>query len=139
VWAGASIHEVAQASAAGAVVSAAALKVATLVKLCRVVLLAPAIALVAKRGPDAAGPRVPRFVLAFLALVAARSLVAIPDAALDAAAAVSTVLLAAGLAALGLAVRPRALAGAGVRPLLLGLAAWGVAAATALAVAVALA
>jgi uncharacterized integral membrane protein (TIGR00698 family) len=134
-WAGASVHEVAQVTAAGAVISTAALKVATLVKLCRVVLLAPTVALVAGRGerPARRGARVPGFVLAFLALVAVRSLLPVPAVALDAGGVVSTVLLAGGPAALGMGVRPRALHGAGARPLLLGLAAWGIAATTALA------
>lgn len=135
MWAGASIHEVAQATGAGAVISVAALKTATLVKLCRVVLLAPTVALVNRRvsAENASGPaRVPGFVLAFLALVGVRTVLHLPPAVLDVAGVASTVLLAAGLAALGLGVRIQALRSAGVRPLLLGLTAWAVAASTAL-------
>jgi uncharacterized integral membrane protein (TIGR00698 family) len=137
LWAGASIHEVAQATAAGAVISAGALKLATLVKLTRVVLLAPAVAAVGalsrRSGGERGGARVPGFVLAFLALVALRSLVSLPAGLVDAATTVSTVLLAAALAALGLGVSVGALRAAGLRPLALGLAAWMTAAATALA------
>jgi uncharacterized membrane protein YadS len=134
IWAGASIHEVAQATAAGAVVSVGALKLATLVKLCRVVMLAPLVAIVGARGPGrmAARPSVPGFVLAFLALVVVRSLVAVPGALLDASTVASTTLLAAGLAALGLGIRTQALRAAGMRPFVLGVAAWAIAAATAL-------
>ena len=53
LWAGASIHEVAQVAAAGAAISPAALKIAALMKLTRVVLLAPTVALAASlRGAD---------------------------------------------------------------------------------------
>jgi uncharacterized integral membrane protein (TIGR00698 family) len=126
MWAGASIHEVAQATAAGAVISAGALKVATLVKLSRVIMLA---AVVAIAGAGGAGgrrtlrPHVPGFVVAFLALVVLRSVVDVPEGILDAATVTSTVLLAAGLAALGLRVRLGALREAGLRPLALGTAA----------------
>lgn len=141
VWAGASVHEVAQAAAAGSAVSIAALKAATLVKLTRVMLLAPAVSAVAasRRGAGAAAMRVPGFVLAFLGLVALRSVVTIPAAVVDAAGVASTLLLAAALAALGLRIRIGALRAAGLRPLALGLAAWLIAAATALALVLAVA
>jgi uncharacterized integral membrane protein (TIGR00698 family) len=141
IWAGASIHEVAQATAAGAVVSVGALKIATLVKLCRVVMLAPLVAIVGARRPGkaAARPSVPGFVLAFLALVVVRSFVAVPDAVLHASTVASTTLLAAGLAALGLGIRTQALRAAGMRPLVLGVAAWAIAATTALGLLVLLA
>jgi uncharacterized integral membrane protein (TIGR00698 family) len=117
LWAGASIHEVAQATAAGGGISVAALKVATLVKLCRVVLLAPTVALVARRlDSEGGGARMPGFVVAFVALVAVRSGVHVPPEVLDAALAAPTVLLAAGLAALGLGVRVGSLRCAGARP-----------------------
>ena len=138
-WAGASIHEVGQATAAGAVISTAALKAATPVKLCRVVLLAPVVALVGRREGQTTGRvGVPGFVLAFVGLVALRSVADLPAAVIDVGTAASAILLAAGLAALGLGVRPRALVAAGARPLLLAVAASAVASATALALVVAL-
>ena len=129
LWAGASIHEVAQVTAAGAAVSAAALKAATLIKLTRVVLLGPTVAVVgAVRSGGSAGNarriRVPGFVLAFVTLVAVRSVAPVPDQLLVAATALSTSLLAAGLAALGLQIHVGALRAAGWRPLAVGLAAW---------------
>lgn len=134
LWAGASIHEVAQVAAAGAAISSAALATATLVKLGRVVLLAPTVALLATRhaGPSTRRP-VPGFVLAFLALAVVRTVAAPPPAVLHAAGDATNVLLAAGLAGLGLAVRPAALRAAGARPLALGLAAWAIAAGVSLA------
>lgn len=141
LWAGASIHEVAQVAGAGAAISAAGLKLATLLKLARVSLLAPAVATVsAARGRSGArtGAPLPGFVVAFLGFVLLRTLVPLPDAALHAASTAATLLLAAGLAGLGLQVRLGALRAAGGRPLALGLAAWAAAAATALALVVAL-
>ncbi|HEY8584786.1 MAG TPA: putative sulfate exporter family transporter [Capillimicrobium sp.] len=137
LWAGAAIHEVAQVAAAGAAISAVGLQLATLVKLGRVALLAPAVATMgALRGRGGGGPAVapvPFFVLAFLGCVLARTLLPIPPLALDAAALAATLLLAGGLAGLGLGVRPAALRAAGPRPLLLGAAAALTAALTALA------
>jgi uncharacterized integral membrane protein (TIGR00698 family) len=140
MWVGGSVHEVAQATAAGAAISVGALKIATLVKLCRVLLLAPAIATVnaRSRGRVTAWTKVPRFLLCFLALAALRSLIPIPGAVLAASATVSTAMLAAGLAALGLRIRPAALMATGPRPLALGLAASVVAGVTALVVTFAL-
>jgi uncharacterized integral membrane protein (TIGR00698 family) len=122
MWAGASIHEVAQVTAAGAAISVAALKTATLVKLVRVVLLAPAVA-VAGRGARTSAVPLPPFVLAFLGLVLVRSLVPLPGEVLDGAAIASLVLLAAGMGALGLQIKPRSLVAGGARPLLLAVAA----------------
>lgn len=132
IWAGASIHEVAQATGAGAVISATALEFATLVKLTRVVMLAPLLAIFGARGANGSRGRVPGFVLAFVALIALRSIADVPQGVVDIGAVAATVLLAAGLSALGLGIRIQALRVAGLRPLALGAAAWGVAAATAL-------
>jgi uncharacterized integral membrane protein (TIGR00698 family) len=135
LWAGASIHEVAQVAGAGGAISVAALKAATLVKLARVVLLAPAVAAVnaaMRDGNKRSKVTVPAFVMAFLALVVVRSTVDIPSDVLAAAEVISTLLLAAALAALGLQINVHALRRAGLRPLALGLAASLVAAASGL-------
>jgi uncharacterized integral membrane protein (TIGR00698 family) len=128
-WLGASIHEVAQVAGAGAAVSLVALQFATLIKLARVVLLAPAVAIAAlvrngaRTGAPDAGrpPLVPGFVLVFIGLVAVRSALPVPAGVVDAATLASTILLAAGLASLGLQMDLRTLRPAGVRPLALGL------------------
>lgn len=80
---GASIHDVAQALGAGYSHSQEAGLTATIVKLTRVALLAPALALVALAFPPMEGQArtrigVPSFVIAFLALVAAQSLIDVP-------------------------------------------------------------
>jgi uncharacterized membrane protein YadS len=97
-------------------------------------MLAPTVAVagaVRRAGAGRRLPRVPAFVAAFLGLVVVRSVVHLPAPVLDGAAMLSTVLLAAALAGLGLGIDHRTLRGAGLRPLLLGLAAWLIAAATA--------
>lgn len=85
---GAAIHDVAQAIGAGFAFSDAAGADATVVKLARVALLAPVVALVSVlfvRDPGTAGQPIwrrvalPWFILAFLALVAVNSAVRLPD------------------------------------------------------------
>lgn len=127
MWAGASIQEVAQVTAAGAAVSAVALELGTIVKLARVALLAPTVAAVSALAGRRAGAKpigsaaVPWFVWAFLGLAALNSGVPLPPAAVSVGSTASTVLLTAGLVALGASIRPRRLVARGWRPLALGL------------------
>ena len=133
LWAGASIHEVAQVAAAGAAISPAALKIAALMKLTRVVLLAPTVAIAAwMRGADSdvstgRSLPVPGFVLVFLALVACERWSDVPPVILSIDHWAVTCLLGGALAALGLRTTYAAFRAAGGRPLLLGLGAWMVA------------
>lgn len=133
LWAGASIHEVAQVVAAGAALGPEALKVAVVVKLARVLMLAPltvAIGWWLRRGHAAEAtpgsqararqPLVPLFVLGFLAMVAVASLHLLPHDVLAVAKLVQTALLAAAMFALGMGVRLRTLAKVGPRPFVLG-------------------
>ncbi|MBB6426342.1 YeiH family protein [Sphingopyxis sp. JAI128] len=91
---GASIHDVAQAIGGGFSFSPQAGEVATIVKLTRVALLAPMLMLVAlwlgRSGERDGKPRIPLrlpwFILGFLAVAAANSLIAIPRQAQEAAA-----------------------------------------------------
>lgn len=125
LWAGASIHEVAQVVAAGGVLGGTALTLAVIVKLARVLMLAPVMAVLSlqqrRRGAaeGARPPLVPLFVLGFLAMVAVRSLLPLPSLALDLGAALQTLLLAAAMFALGTGVRLRSLLQVGMRPLVL--------------------
>lgn len=123
-WAGISVHEVAQVVAAAGPAGAAAVAVAIVVKLSRVVLLAPVVALVGAAERTRRGghtPLVPLFVLGFLAMVAVRSTGLVPAFALDVAKTASTLLLAGALFGLGCAVRLGSLLRGGGRALLLGL------------------
>lgn len=120
-WSGASIHEVGQVVIAGGLIGGAALHVAVVVKLGRVLLLAPVLAVVSYRSRRTATGRrllVPGFVVAFLGLVLLRSFVPLPGPALDLASAVQAGALAAAMFALGCGVDPSVLRRTG-RPVLL--------------------
>lgn len=129
LWAGASIHEIAQVLAAAFQGGSEAGHVGTIAKLSRVMMLAPVVLALglATAKPTAAGPRaaapVPWFVLGFLALAVANSVVAIDPATRQWIVLATTVLLATALAAMGLETDMRRLAAKGLRPLLLGAAA----------------
>lgn len=91
VWAGASVHEVGQVVAAASPAGAAAVATAVVVKLTRVVMLAPVVAAVsvvkrirssAPAGEAGRTPIVPLFVLGFLACVGLRSTGLVPATAL---------------------------------------------------------
>ncbi|MFJ6454319.1 YeiH family protein [Paenarthrobacter sp. NPDC091669] len=141
-WTGASVHDVGQVVATAQTAGTSALAIAVVVKLTRVVLLAPIAATaglhqrildVRERANGVAGtagtagkvpPVVPLFVVGFLALVAVRSLGWAPPVALEIAAAVQDILLAAALFGLGSAVRIRTLIHTGGRAVLVALGSW---------------
>jgi len=132
---GASVHDVAQVVATAGAAGAESLQSAVVVKLTRVVLLAPLVALVGARRRSAAAvqgrtPVVPLFVLGFLAAVAVSSTGVVPDGALAAADVAEGLLLTAALFGLGAGVRVNRLRAIGARPLALGLASWACIAAT---------
>jgi uncharacterized integral membrane protein (TIGR00698 family) len=117
VWVGASVHEVGQVVGAASGAGAFALGLAVVVKLTRVLLLAPVVLAVAtwrrrsaRRTGGAVPPVVPMFVVGFLVCVALRSTGGLPDGLLAAAAVLQQVALAAALFGMGTAVRLRALA-----------------------------
>ncbi|KZB79428.1 YeiH family protein [Amycolatopsis regifaucium] len=126
-WAGLSVHEVAQVVAAATPAGSAAVAVAIVIKLSRVVLLAPMVAAVGvheRHRPADGGkrpPLIPLFVIGFLAMAAVRSTGIVPGVALDVAKVACTLLLAAALFGLGCAVRIGTLIRTGGRALLLGL------------------
>ncbi len=134
LWAGASIHEIAQVVAASFQDGKGAGEFGTIAKLSRVMMLAPmvlALGFIASRrraGNEASAPAkpvpMPWFVLGFVALVLVNSVVAIPAGVQSGIAMVTTVLLTLALAAMGLETDMRKLAAKGVRPMLLGASAW---------------
>ncbi len=129
-WSGASVHEVAQVVAAASPAGAVALSTAVVVKLARVIMLAPMVAMVsflARRrsqiNQDSGGRRpslVPLFVLGFLAMIVVRSTGVLPQEVLDVFKVITTAMLAAALFGLGTAVRVRVLLATGPRALVLG-------------------
>lgn len=151
-WVGAGVHDVGQVVATAQIAGPAALAVAVVVKLTRVVMLAPLIAVMsvverrrmlvssdgttAALGADAEAPAValmPLFVAGFLVAVLVRTVVPVPDVVLAAADIVQTALLAMALFGLGASVRLGPLLRTGWRALLVGLLSWTLIAALAYA------
>lgn len=132
LWTGASVHDVAQTVATASVVGPAALAAAVVVKLSRVVLLAPMVAGVSlwrRRSEPAVHatrrpPLVPLFVVGFLLMVGLRSTGLIPQQVLASAQVIESIVLAAALFGLGAGVHLRTLARSGGRATLLGLCSW---------------
>jgi uncharacterized integral membrane protein (TIGR00698 family) len=136
-WAGASVHDVGQTVATADRVPGA-LAAAVVVKLTRVALLAPLVAVVAltRRHPDAGTARppvVPLFVAGFLVAIALASTGVVPEPVLHAAAGLQSVLLVAALAGLGTGIRLDVLRRTGGRALVVGLTGWVLVAALAYA------
>ena len=135
------MHDVGQVVATAQIAGSAALAVAVVVKLTRVLMLAPivAIASVVERrrhvDPDPSAKRppiVPLFVAGFIVAVLIRSFVPLPAVVISGADAVQTAVLAMALFGLGTAVRLRTLVGTGWRALVVGLLSWALIAALAL-------
>lgn len=130
LWAGASIHEVAQVIGAGFQNGTQSGEIATVAKLTRVAMLAPmviALGLMARRksgDPSAARPPMPWFVAAFVAVVALNSLVAVPAEVKQAIVLATTIMLTMGLAAMGLQADISQLRSRGLRPLALAFCAF---------------
>ncbi len=132
IYAGSTIHEVAQVFAAGRSISADTANTAVITKMVRVMMLAPfLIALsgwIARRKlPSAAGAgstsgklTIPWFAFAFIGVVMFNSLALLPHALVATAIDVDTFLLAMAMGALGLTTHLTAIRRAGIKPLLLG-------------------
>jgi uncharacterized integral membrane protein (TIGR00698 family) len=154
VWVGLSVHDVGQVVATAQIAGPVALAAAVVVKLTRVLTLAPMVAIVGlvERRKDVrnealgAGhpdyverpaakrpPIVPLFIAGFIGAVLLRTFVPLPDAVLGVADTLQTTLLAMALFALGSNIRFRALARTGWRALIVGLASWALIAAMSLA------
>ena len=130
-WVGAGVHDVGQVVATAQIAGTAALAVAVVVKLTRVLMLAPMVAITAaverRRAADVAGPRpaiVPLFVAGFLVAVLVNTFVPLPEWVLTGADVVQTALLAMALFALGASIRVAALVRTGWRALVVGLTSW---------------
>ena len=129
-WVGASVHDVAQVVATSSTAGSVALATAIVVKLTRVMLLAPLIAGIALRqregntGSGLRPPLVPPFIVAFVAMVAIASIGVVPERAVARIDDLRTVLLGMALFALGTRVNISRLRQIGARPLALGLISW---------------
>jgi len=134
LWAGASIHEIAQVIAAAYQDGQQAGEAAAIAKLSRVAMLAPVVIilgiLAARRTNNEdcsrGGAKVPMpwFVLGFVALVGVNSVITVPAGAKALIVSVTTFLLSMALAAMGLETDVTKLRAKGIRPLILGFAAF---------------
>jgi uncharacterized integral membrane protein (TIGR00698 family) len=128
VWAGASIHEVAQAVAASFQGGPEAGEFGTIAKLVRVALMAPVVIALGEASArfglagdgQRARPPFPWFLVGFLALAAFNSLVAVPREIAAPAGVAATFLLSMAMAAMGLHTDIGRLRARGLRPLALG-------------------
>jgi uncharacterized integral membrane protein (TIGR00698 family) len=137
-WVGASVHDVAQVIATSSTGGDTAVQAATVVKLSRVVLLAPIVACVSiwvrrsssglvaktKKTDKKHVSVVPLFVVGFLVMIAVRTTGVIPDNWLSKLKTIEQVCLASALVGLGSDVRIAKLIKVGGRPLLLALISW---------------
>jgi uncharacterized integral membrane protein (TIGR00698 family) len=129
-WVGAGVHDVGQVVATAQVAGPLALALALVVKLTRVLMLAPLVAVTAaverrrSAGSVSRPPVVPLFVAGFVSAVLIRSALPVPESVLHAADVAQTALLAMALFALGTGVRLRPLLTTGWRAVVVGLASW---------------
>lgn len=140
-WVGASVHDVGQVVAAAQTAGTVALGAAVVIKLTRVVLLAPIVATAglwerrkhvrtaAQTDGGKFPPIIPLFVLGFLGMMVFRSVGWAPQMVLDIGGLLQEVSLGAALFGLGSAVRVRELLHAGPRSLVMALCAWALIAA----------
>lgn len=143
-WVGAGVHDVGQVVATAQTAGSVALSAAIIIKLTRVVLLAPIVGvagaferrrlttrasmvqgvgsntLTERKSP----PIVPVFVIGFLAMIALRTLGWLPAGAIEAGSVAQDVFLGAALFGLGSSVRISALLRTGARATIMALCAW---------------
>ena len=133
VYAGSTIHEVAQVVAAGRAVGESAANTAVITKMVRVMMLAPflvGLSAYLSRNPEQGrqcGEEpatrghivIPWFALGFVAVAGINSLTLLPKAVVGMALDVDTMLLAMAMAALGLTTHVSAIRAAGIKPLAL--------------------
>ena len=126
LYAGSTIHEVAQVVVAGRAVGEHAAAYAVIEKMLRVMMLAPFLVILSSRigddGEAAGGKRkitIPWFAVLFIVAAGFNSLHLLPAALVEGILAVDTVLLAMAMAALGLRTHVGAIHHAGTKPILL--------------------
>ena len=134
IFAGSTIHEVAQVVAAGRSIGEDAASTAVITKMVRVMMLAPFLAVLSTVLARAAAPRnarepsgarqsshivIPWFALGFIGVAACNSLDVLPKSLVGAAVTFDTVILAMAMAALGLTTHVSAIRSAGIKPLAL--------------------
>ena len=135
LWAGSAVHDVAQVVATSTAYSTESLKGAVIVKLTRVMLLAPLVAMYAYNHRRASAKQdqhsheqrvspLPMFIILFLAMVCVRTTDVLSADVLSWSKNIEKVLLALALVGLGASVKFSKLRILGARPLLLGVLSW---------------
>lgn len=135
LWAGSAVHDVAQVVATATAYSQESLKGAVIVKLTRVMLLAPLVALYAYNHRRASAHRdthsheqrvapLPLFIVLFLAMVCVRTTGVVSDDVLLFIKNIEKICLALALVGLGASVKISKLRVLGARPLVLGVLSW---------------
>lgn len=134
IFAGSTIHEVAQVVAAGRAVSDAAANTAVIAKMVRVMMLAPFLVILSaylSRSDESGAAKspsstqvarritIPWFALGFVAVAALNSTAVLPHAMIETAIDLDTVVLAMAMAALGVTTHVSAIRTAGIKPLAL--------------------
>jgi uncharacterized integral membrane protein (TIGR00698 family) len=137
IFAGSTIHEVAQVLAAGRSISEDAANTAVITKMVRVMMLAPFLAMLSAvlartaarcNAQPSSGARqsskivIPWFAVGFIGVAACNSLGVLPKAAVTGAVTFDTFILAMAMAALGLTTHVSAIRSAGIKPLALAAA-----------------
>ena len=145
MWAGSSVHDVAQVVASATTYSHQSLAPAVVVKLTRVVLLAPLVAIYGYRHsqsqkhaephqhPHTGSQRIsllPMFIVLFLVAVSVRTTGALSSDLLNTLKQLEKILLALALVGLGAAVNIKKLRLLGSRPIILGVCSWALVLAT---------
>lgn len=131
-WVGASVHDVGQVVATAQTAGAAALAIAVVVKLTRVLMLAPMVATASvvvrrTRGRvegEKLPPLLPLFVAGFIAAVLLRTFVPVPVVVLEVADFIQTVVLSMALFGLGSAIQLNKLVRTGLRSVIVGVLSW---------------
>ncbi|ABC31412.1 predicted membrane protein [Hahella chejuensis KCTC 2396] len=126
IYIGSTVHEVAQAVAAGQSISGEAMQFAVVAKLVRVMLLAPVIIALSAllfRAPAGASSQtkiaIPWFVFGFIAAAAVNSLITLPEFVLESLRWTAQIALTLAMTALGVKTRWSAIRQAGIRPIAL--------------------
>lgn len=122
LYAGATVHEVAQVVAVGSAIGPETADAAVVVKLTRVLMLVPVLFFLGWRESRRGGEQamvIPWFAVGFAVVVALNSVVPVPAALRSALLTLDTLLLATAMAALGIETRLAKLRALGPRPLLL--------------------
>jgi uncharacterized integral membrane protein (TIGR00698 family) len=136
VYAGSTIHEVAQVVVAGKAVGQSAAVTAVIAKMVRVLLLAPFLILLSAylartrrrdassqptpTEPEPAKFQIPWFALGFVGITAVNSMNLLPTHLVATALTIDSVLLTMAMAALGVTTHASAIRTAGIRPMILG-------------------